>query len=156
MWFTEIARAENPGREEMHGFVVGVERFLAFVLESEKDFGFLWADDPELHGLAWETFKLDVAGAGGTVHQAIDESLSARQVELHGLTGRALRFKLRVLDAIARRWEKFRGQLRVREWLKQMFEAIDAILDSLIDAAGGAGGLIKEFKDALGALAATG
>jgi hypothetical protein len=32
-------------------------------------------------------------------------------------------------------------------------DAIDAVLDSLIEAAGGAGGLIKEFKDALRALA---
>jgi len=49
--------------------------------------------------------------------------------------------------------EKVRGQFSVREWFKKIIDAIDAILDSLIDAACGTGGLIKEFKDALGALA---
>lgn len=34
-----------------------------------------------------------------------------------------------------------------------MADAIDAILDSLLDAAGGIGALLKEFKNALAALA---
>lgn len=81
----------------------------------------------------------------------------------HGLTGRPLKFKLWVLDSIGNQWEhlreprdwrgRFRRQLSIREWFKKIIEAIDAVLDSLIDAAGGAGGLIKEFKDALSSLA---
>ena len=39
------------------------------------------------------------------------------------------------------------------EWFRKIIEAIDAALDSLIAAAGGVGGLVKEFKDALLALA---
>jgi hypothetical protein len=46
-----------------------------------------------------------------------------------------------------------RSQFRIRGWFKRLIEAIDAVLDSLIEAAGGVGGLIKEFKDALSALA---
>jgi len=47
---------------------------------------------------------------------------------------------------------KFAGKFSKREWLKKMYEAIDAILDSIIGAAGGAGGVVKEFKAALSAL----
>lgn len=46
MWFTEIAKVSNPGRNELDGFVTGVEEFLKFVIES-KDFRFLLEDDPE-------------------------------------------------------------------------------------------------------------
>ena len=68
-----------------------------------------------------------------------------------------MQFKFRVLDSIGRQWEAVQalGQLSIRDWVKRLFDAIDAILDSLIDAADGAGGLIKEFKDALAALVKT-
>lgn len=155
MWFTEIAQVKNPGHDEMHRFIQGVERFQGFVLEQQQDFRFLWADDPELHDMAWEKFKMDVVEGAGAMHTAIDTGLSTKQVINHGLTGRPMHFKLRVLDSIARRWKNFGDQFKAREWLKRMFEAIDAILDSLIEAAGGAGGLIKEFKDVLSALATT-
>lgn len=48
-----------------------------------------------------------------------------------------------------------RGQFSIREWFRKIIEAIDAALGSLIDAAAGIGGLLKEFKDALLALAKT-
>jgi hypothetical protein len=60
----------------------------------------------------------------------------------------------KVLASISRRWDNVKGLLTVRSWFKQICEAIDVILDSLIQAVG-AGGIIKEFKDALSALAKT-
>ncbi len=48
-------------------------------------------------------------------------------------------------------WNNLQG-LPIREWFVKMVASIDAILDSLIDAAG-VGGIIKEFKDSLAALA---
>ena len=57
------------------------------------------------------------------------------------------------MDSIGRKWEQVRGQFTMREWFSRIIDAIDAALDSLIAAAGGVGSLIKEFKDALRALA---
>jgi hypothetical protein len=59
------------------------------------------------------------------------------------------------MDSIGRRWNHVRGQFSIREWFRKIIEAIDAALGSLIDAAAGIGGLLKEFKDALLALAKT-
>ena len=153
MWFSEIAKTDNPGREDLQLFVQNVRNFLGFVLENKNDFSFLWEESPELHDLAWETFRFDISeGAGLELDYAIRD-IHLEKLHQHGLEGRPLRFKFKVLDSIGNQWEKVRGQFSVREWFKKLIEAIDAVLDSLIDAAGGAGGLIKEFKDALGALA---
>lgn len=153
MWFGEIAASEDPGRKELQIFVRSVRNFLGFVLENTNDFSFLWEESPELHTLAWETFRYDIAGGAGLeLDNAIDEIPQAK-LRQHGLEGRPLHFKFKVLHSIGDQWEKVKGQFSIREWFKKLVEAIDAILDSLIDAAGGAGGLIKEFKDALSALA---
>ena len=153
MWFKEIAASENPGREELGTFVWNVRNFLGFVLENTEEFSFLWEKSPELHEMAWETFRFDIAeGAGLELVHAISD-ISPKKLRQHGLEGRPLRFKFNVLNSIGSQWEKVKGQFSIREWFKKLVDAIDAILDSLIDAADGAGGLIKEFKDALGALA---
>lgn len=153
MWFGEIASSANPGREELQLFVRNVRSFLGFVLENQNDFSYLWEESPGLLDLAWETFRFDIAdGAGLELDYAIRD-IRPEKLRQHGLEGRPLRFKFKVLDSIGNQWEKVKGQFSVREWFKKIVEAIDAILDSLIDAAGGAGGLIKEFKDALKALA---
>lgn len=156
MWFTKIAQTENPGTAELHEFIDGVEQFLNFVvIEKQENFGFLWQNDAKLHELAVATLRNDVSDGVKTMHEAIAGGLSERRVLDHGLKGRPMRFKLRALESIAHRWSTIQDQFKVRPWLKQMFEAIDAVLDSLIDAAGGSGGLIKEFKDVLSALAGT-
>ncbi len=153
MWFDNVAASENPGREELHMFVCDLRNFFAYVLDNTKEFYFLWEESPELRELAIDTFRFDISeGAGLDLGKAIPY-ISSEKLHQHGLEGRPLRFKFKVLNAIGNRWEKVRGQLSVREWFKKIIDAIDAILDSLIDAAGGTGGLIKEFKDALGALA---
>jgi len=147
MWFENIAKVDEPGPGELMEFTRGVETFLGFVLKERHDFAFLWEDEPEL----WELAEEDMIGK-------IPEST----LDQHGLRKQPLKFKLRVLNSIANRWRRIREQFQVgtlrrmlaaREWFKKIVEAIDAVLDSLIDAAGGAGGLVKEFKDALRALA---
>lgn len=113
--------------------------------------------------LALETFLYDITdGAGLQLDRAIG-NISETRLITHGLVGRPLKFKFKVLDSIANQWPdihqvrdlrgRFRRGFSIREWFKKIIDAIDAILDSLIDAAGGAGGLIKEFKYALSALA---
>jgi len=153
MWFDEIAASENPGWEELEMFVGNVRSFLGFVLENTNEFGFLWEESPELHGLAWETFRSDIAGGAGLELDEVIRDIPREKRRRHGLKGRPLRFKFKVLNSIGKQWEKAKKNFSVREWFKKMADAIDAILDSLIDAAGGAGGIIKEFKDALNALA---
>ncbi len=155
MWFTDIAAVSNPGRKELAGFVDGVERFLWFVLERQDDFAFLWADEPPLRELAQGTMQADVQPSVAALLALIPEEIPEAQLLQHGLLGQPLQFKLRVLESIARQWELVRGKLSVRAWLKQLFDAIDVLLDSLINAVGGVGALIKEFKDALSALVKT-
>ena len=151
MWFSDIAKTQNPGPSELLTFVDNTESFLVFVLE-EKAFSFLWEHDDRLRGLAIETFQSDVREAASLLKQSIPV-IPASQSHIHGLSGSALKFKLAVVDAVTKQWQSARANLNPREWLRRAIDAIDALLDSLIAAAGGAGGLIKEFKDALRALA---
>ncbi|SEN69867.1 hypothetical protein [Nitrosomonas marina] len=152
MWFREIAKSEEPGKEELKMFVKNIRDFLGYVLEHKNHFSFLWEESPELYDLAWETFRYDIAkGAGLDLDNAI-EGIPQPVLRQHGLLGRPLRFKFRVLNSIAEQWDKIKDQFSIREWFKKIIDAIDAILDSLIDATNGVGGLIKEFKDALSAL----
>jgi hypothetical protein len=154
IWFSDIALNENPGFTELDLFVDRTIEFLDFVLDPAKngfdDFGFLWEGEPELHTLAWETFRYDITESAVSLKKA---EKSPDQLAVHGLTGRPMHFKLRALNSIAKQFDSVREQFSVRDWFKKVIEAIDAILDSLIEAAGGAGGMIKEFKDILSALA---
>jgi len=150
--FLPLASVTDPGRNELSAFTRDVESFLGFVIDSPDDFGFLWENDPALLPMARETLREDVPRAGASLRDVIP-SIETRRLEAHGLLGRPFRFKLNVLASIARRWEQVRGRLSVRGWFRQMVDAIDAILDSLIDAAAGVGALLKEFKDALASLA---
>jgi hypothetical protein len=161
MWFTDIAKVENPGQTELIEFTRGVEAFLGFVLEDGAEFGFLWEGHAGLRELAQDTYNNDVRAEAGRMRDVIGK-IPSDLLDQHGLRRRPLKFKLRVLDSIANAWERIRDQflrgdirrfLSIREWLKKIVDAIDAVLDSLIAAAAGAGGLIKEFKDALRALA---
>jgi len=152
MWFSELADVENPGREELQGFVSATIRFLAFVVEQEHGFEFLWEDAPGLRLVAKPTFEEDVFRSARELTDRIPRIRETRLLA-HGLLGRPLRFKLLVLDVIGRRWPEVREKFSRREWFRKYVAAIDAILDSLVAAAGGTGGLLKEFKDALAALA---
>ena len=183
MWFNDAANSREYGRTELSKFVNGTSDFLKFVLENHDDLSFMWEGREQLLPLAYETFRLDVVpmfvrveGFVGDIHE--------EALEEHGLKGRPLQFKLRMLDALAqelfrfftrlkRRWRPFkwieeyriwpqrlwnwgkvRKQLKVREWLKKVFEAVDAILDSILNALPnpiGQGN--KEYKDMLSAAA---
>lgn len=152
MWFTDVASADNPGKEELRLFVQDVRHFLFFVLEDTQNFGFLWQHDPALHDLAIDTVNHDIAqGAGMELDRTI-ASIGNERLHLLGLQGRPLKFKFQVLNSIADQWKSIHRDFSVRQWLKQLIRAIGAILDSLIEAAGGAGRVIKDFKDALYAL----
>ncbi|MFH1628025.1 MAG: hypothetical protein ABIE47_04800 [Pseudomonadota bacterium] len=153
MWFNEIAASKDPGRDELSQFVRNVRNFLGYVLEDKENFAFLWENSPDLYKMALETFSLDIAeGAGLDLDLSIPE-ISSKNLHIHGLEGRPLKFKFRVLNSIGNQWEEVKARSSVRGWFKKIIEAIDAILDSLIAAAGGAGGIIKEFKAALSSLA---
>lgn len=151
-WFSEIANVENPGRHELNLFLDQVYNFLGFVLEDKSEFAFLWEDNPDLLDLARKTFTSDI---GEAISELKGTNIDELKLSSHGLLGRPLRFKLKVLWSISEKWKKVKGKFAVREWLKRIFDAIDAILDSLINAAGGTGGMVKEFKDALSALVKT-
>jgi len=76
------------------------------------------------------------------------ETVGQEALDLHGVSGAQLRFKL---AGIQEREKRF----RLRPWiwtLSRMFEAIDNLLDSLLKALP-LGDALKEFKD--GILAAT-
>ena len=148
--FLSIAAVPNPGKGELSQFTRDVESFLSNAVEDDE-FAFLWTDAPELRALARETLREDVSRSGGALRDAIKDIQESRLVT-HGLRGRPLRFKFNVLASVARLWSKVKGKLTIRGWFKKMCEAIDAVLDSLIQAAGAIGGALKEFKDALSAL----
>lgn len=152
MWFNEIAEVESPGTQELQRFVGGVLEFLGFVLERREEFAFLWNDHAQLREMALDTFYRDVIESGRHLQEVIP-NIETQSLRLHGLEGRPLKFKIAVTNAIANTWDFAWNRFRIRDWFKRIVEAIDALLDSLIQAAGGVGGLVKEFKDALSALA---
>jgi hypothetical protein len=153
----------------LHGFIDGVMDFLKDTLHREDLSAVLW-NDGTLHALALETFKMDVIESANQVHRTIEalqspstsQEVFMRRISEHGLFGRPMRFKLAVLDSIAKEWErakinlkeKFKTEFNIRGWFKRMCDAIDAVLDSLIKVVG-VGDLIKEFKDSLSALASS-
>jgi hypothetical protein len=151
IYFQNLSGSDSPGVPELHLFVREVRDFLKHVVSSPSEFGFLWADNPDLEALARDTFREDVSPGVALLDHAI-VAIPETQLRLHGLRGAALKFKLTVIETIAQGWERIKDQFSARDWFKKMCDAIDALLDSLIQAAG-VGGVIKEFKDALAALA---
>ncbi len=151
MSFTQQATVQEPSRAHLEDFVDGVVDLLDFVL-SREECRFLWDEAPGLRPLAEETFEYDVVPEAARLRTVIDKIPESRLRD-HGLLGRPMRFKLGVMDAIGRQWRKIRDPPKIREWFKRMVDAIDAALGSRVAAAGGFGGLIKEFEGALSALA---
>lgn len=149
--FLGLAASEDPGAAELAQFTRDIESFMRFVVLESQEFSFLWRDAPSLVAMARGTLQEDIPGAANSLRDVIP-SISPTRLDAHGLRGRPLRFKFNVLSSIARLWDSVKGKLTVRGWFKKMCEAIDAILDSLLDAAGGVGAVLKEFKDALSAL----
>ena len=150
-WFLDVAREEQPGRDHLTKFLDEVIRLLAHVLQSEHA-NALWELNPELRRMAIEAFETDVLRGAEELRIAIRE-VPERALIQHGLVGRAARFKYNVMAAVSRGWGRVRAHFTISGGFKRVVEAIDAHLDSLIAATGGAGGVVKEFKDALMALA---
>jgi len=150
MWFDNISEAAKPGRDELTRFTSGVEALLGFLFDNPDDFAFLWENDKDLLPLGKQTYEQDVRNSLARMRDVIPKAEESRLIA-HGLLGLPLRFKLKALESIDRLWEAAKDQFKIREWLKRVFEMIDAILDSLIEALG-VGGLTKEFKDTLSAL----
>jgi hypothetical protein len=153
-WFNDLVLDPDPGPDALRAFVDRTTEFLARILDDDR-FRFLWDDDPSLRPEAIATFEQDVRKEAVYLGQTV-ATVSGPRLRSHGLLGRPLHFKLRVLDAIARSWTRVDDPHSARAWLTRVLAAIDVLLSSLIDAAGGAGGMMKEFQDSLSALATAG
>ena len=131
-------------------FVDEVMRFLLFTIQSETA-NRLWRDSPDLRQMAMQTYEGELIHAAKVLRAAIAE-IPEQKLREHGLIGIAALFKYSVMVTVSRGWGKMRKHFTVRGGFRKVVEAVDAHLDSLIEAAG-VGGVIKEFKDALLALA---
>jgi hypothetical protein len=152
MWFREVDTIQSPGVPELRVFVEGVVNFLGAVIEDREAFGFLWQGSEDLREQSADTFAQDVRPEANRLISELGR-LSLSAMRAHGLDGRALRYKLRVVNTVAGLRPAMNTTTEVRDWLRRILTAIDALLDSIIDAAGGVGGLIRGFKDSLAALA---
>ncbi len=150
----KIGQVQDPQRDTLVLFVDETVELLTLLVKS-KDFTVrLWRDDAQLISLAEKTLRDDVLPAAEYLKVKITK-IPESQLKHHGLVGSAVRFKYAVLARVSKSWRRWQGQLTVRTGFRSVLEAVDAVLGSLIDAAHGAGGLIKEFKDAIKALAPT-
>ncbi len=111
----------------------------------------LWSEAPQLLELARSAFERDVLRAAEELHVAIHEIPEVKLIG-HGLVGFSARFKFNVIAFLSGLWDRAGGAFTVRAGFKRVVEAIDGPLGSLVEAAG-VGGAIKEFKEALLALA---
>jgi hypothetical protein len=147
-----------------------VEKYPSFEKESLKEFmretlrvlqdfctegalNKIFGSNYQLIKLAENTFSEDVIPAIEKTIESIGE-IRDDILDYHGLRFRAAEFKYRALIHNVRKWEatikRNRGMITIGKTFRSAFEAIDVILDSLIDAVGtGLGGLVKEFKDML-------
>jgi hypothetical protein len=150
-WFVQLAEVESPSPDHLVKFVDEVMRLLAHILRSEGA-GVLWQDNPDLRELAIVAFREDVVSRAEQLRAAIHDIPQEVLVQ-HGLIGSAARFKYNVMATVSRGWGTVRRHFTIRGGFRRIVDAVDAHLDSLIAATGGVGGVIKEFKDALLALA---
>lgn len=154
MWFTNLLEFEYPDRDELKLFVDDVREFMRDVLFEFREFQELFDGNDDLLVMARDSFQSREMLIGFDELTEAINWIDPTKMERHGLYGANLRFKFGVLGHISSQFpQRLSDQFSVRGWFQRIVAAIDALLDSLIDAAGGAGGLIKEFKDALGALA---
>lgn len=162
--FEGLFGVEDPGVSELVHFVDAVHSFLSRLLEDDVLMNRLTGGDDELVALARSSFAVDVVPGLHRLKAALEglEALSlegqdARPVETdslleglndHGLLGVSAAFKYAVLAKASRGWRRYRGQLTPGPRFVMVLDAVDVIPDSLIGVFG-AGGAVKEFKDAL-------
>jgi hypothetical protein len=153
-FFAQMPGIKDPQSKDLILFLDELDRLLRLLVESEDFLDSLWKGDEWLRGLASETLHYDILSASKELKRTIqDNRIKDEELNRHGLVGSAVRFKYAVLGKVSYSWRRWRGKLTVSSGFRSVLEAVDAILDSLISAAGGTGGAIKEFKDAIMALA---
>ena len=148
-YFQNVVSEDAPGKESLKAFLSETMRLLCDVVYSDDVMRKLFGRDQYIASLARKTFKKDVKPAIREMVNSVDE-VGEEILRLHGLLGLPAKFKLEALKFNAKRWRRYRGQLTVRKSFVALFQAVDVVLDSIIDALGtGLGGLVKEFKDML-------
>jgi hypothetical protein len=155
-YFGQLAARPDPGIVELQIFLDVVERFLDDLLRGQVTHD---GDPPlsltfdEMREAALLTFDQDVIPSLSALRAAIPY-IAPERLDVHGLTGTPQRFKLRALEAI----EQARTSMdNFTAWLKALLAGIDAILNSLVNAAGAVSGLplgslAQEFKDIIVAI----
>jgi hypothetical protein len=165
--FQELGRIEDPSVDALILFVDDLGSLFDTLLHDESFMHRLTRHDAKLAALAHKSYAADVRPAlqemrlilvktqDRLVHfQNTSDTPGYDRLVTHGLFGVSAQFKYSVLAKVMRSWRRHKGQLTVGAGFARVTSAIDAILDSLIEALG-AGGVVKEFKDALAALVPT-
>jgi molecular chaperone GrpE (heat shock protein) len=148
----KITVSADPDRKELALFLKETVNLLGFLVNAEDFRDRLWRGDENLRQLGAQSFEKDVIPAAKNLESAL-HNISPDDLKYHGLTGTAARFKYKVIAKLARAWRRHKGEFTVGKTLRSLLEAVDAVLDSMVSAANGNGGLIKEFKDVIMALA---
>jgi len=165
VYFEDLIVSDSPpGKNDLVRFLDGVSLFFCHVLENSNsgmEFSFLWTQcdrkklnisERDLRLYALTTYSAHIKGHGIDVLKGEIYEIEDDCIEDHGLAGDPLLFKFKVLYAVEQRRLHIRGYASKIKWFKKMVDAIDAVLDSIVSVTG-TGGTIKEFKDALRALA---
>jgi hypothetical protein len=138
------AQETNEAHERLSEFFKQIHDFLRDLATRKHDpkGGTLFPSELELliEG-AWAEFDGDFDLDGALTKIA---GLSAADLGAHGLYGKQLVLKLRVIEIWQQRFQQFGG----RKVFKKLIDAIDTLLESLLEAAG-LDGAIKELKDIL-------
>ncbi len=139
--FGAEAKRRND-RQRLVQFLKAVHEILDRLVKTGKDPTGKPLFVPELQELmdaAWT----EVVPVFWDTEKAIQDA-SEERLGGHGLFGKQLDFKLRVVDWLSGRFQALGGA----KLLKRLLQAIENLLDSIIDAAG-TGGAIKEIKEAI-------
>lgn len=133
----------NDDRDALKEFVTRTHTLLAEIVAHGGPVGgptFVPHDLQPVLREAWPSAAKDLLALHARIAAASDQTLS-----VHGLTGPSLRFKLGVIQ---RAWNNFAAD-KIIKWLRKLLNAIDTLLESIIDALGPTGGAAKELKQAL-------
>jgi hypothetical protein len=155
-YFGQLAARPDPRIPELQMFLDVVERFLDDLLHGHVRHD---GDPPlsitfdEMREAALLTFDQDVIPSLSALRAAIPY-IAPERLDVHGLTGTPQRFKLQALEALE---QAQAGTDNFTAWVRSMLNGIDAILNSLVNAAGAVSGLplgslAQEFKDMLAAI----
>ena len=142
MPFPSVNDFGQTDRNLLISFLNAVYELLAQAVETTRDplGGELFVE--ELIGPMQAAFP-ELREYFGRVEAAVRELPNVRMIE-HGLTGPQLRFKL---AGVSYRDGIYRQLGRIFHF-KGLLDTLEALLDSILDAAG-IGGAIKEFKEAV-------